>query len=74
MVLPEEKFIARLESAWLHDLDFVELYVSLYDDLPSYYQMAEPGQFNVMPKNLAPEYHADIMQLRRELGRGQRRV
>ena len=67
MAEPEKKFLERLESAWLHDLDFVDLYVSLYKDLPSYYQIAEPGKFNVMPKNLASEYHADIVELRREL-------
>jgi twitching motility protein PilT len=66
MAEPEKKFIARLESAWLHDLDFVDLYVSLYNDLPSYYQMAETG-FNVRPRNLPAEYRADVQQLRHEL-------
>jgi twitching motility protein PilT len=67
MAMPEEKFLARLESFWLHDLDFVDLYVSLYKDLPSYYQKADPGKFNVMPHNLPPEYKADVAQLRQEL-------
>lgn len=67
MAQPEEKFLTKLESAWLHDLDFVDLYVSLYADLPGYYQIAEPGNFNVMPRNLPAEYRADVAELRREL-------
>ncbi len=69
MAEPEEQFLARIHNAWLHDLEFVDLYVSLHADLPSYYQIAEPGQFTVKPYNLPPQYRADVQQLRHELER-----
>lgn len=74
MALPEEKFLSRLESKWLHELAFVDLYVSLYEDLPGYYQIAEPGKFNVKPYNLPPEYNNDVAQLRKELERALQNV
>jgi twitching motility protein PilT len=64
----EKRFLERLETLALRDLDFVDLYVALHDELPSYYQMSEPGSFNVMPHVLPSDYHADVALLRRELG------
>jgi len=53
--------------AWLHDLVFVDLYVSLYSDRPSYYQVASPGLLIVQPHDVPPEYQADIVELRQQL-------
>jgi len=64
---PEEKFQAYLEQVALRDLDFVDLYVVLYEDLPGYYQTAEPGRLDGRPKNLPPAYNTDIQKLRHEL-------
>lgn len=64
---PIIKIPARRAPAWLHDLDFVDLYISLYADIPGYYQIAKPGTFIMLPKDLPPEYDDDIAQLRRDL-------
>ncbi|MGE3623990.1 MAG: ATPase, T2SS/T4P/T4SS family [Bdellovibrionales bacterium] len=55
------------EPKWLHDLGFIDLYVSLGVDLPSYYQTAEPGSFIVLPRDLPGAYAGDVAQLRKEL-------
>jgi twitching motility protein PilT len=67
MATPEERLLAKVNAAWLHDLDFVDLYISLYADYPSYYQMAEHLSFNVIPRLLPQRYNRDVIQLRREL-------
>lgn len=64
---PIIKRASRPAPAWLHDLDFIDLYISLYADLPSYYQSAKPGTFIMLPHDLPAEYDDDVAQLRREL-------
>jgi twitching motility protein PilT len=64
---PESLFLPHLRKARLRDLAFVDLYIALHADLPSYYQIAEAGDFNVMPKLLPADYHLDVAALRREL-------
>jgi len=51
----------------LNDLAFIDLYVSLFEDLPSYYQALEPGSFILMQRDLSREYHDDILKLRARL-------
>lgn len=60
-------FSSSSETLWLHDLPFVDLYVSLYSDLPSYYQAIVPGTLTVLPRDLPLEYEQDIAQLRMQL-------
>jgi twitching motility protein PilT len=69
MANPTPKIVARTASAWLHDLDFVDLYVSLHADRPSYYQTATPGTFVMLPHDVPAAYNDDIAQLRTELER-----
>jgi twitching motility protein PilT len=67
MIEPQQKNLLTPTTAWLHDLPFVDLYVSLYSDLPSYYQVQTPGTMTVLPRDLPDEYHDDIVQLREQL-------
>jgi len=62
-----EKRIAGPAPSWLHDLDFIDLYVALDEDLPSYYQFAEPGSYTVLPTDLPLAYRNDVAELRRQL-------
>ncbi len=48
----------------LFDLPFIDLYISLYKDLPSYYQAVEAGSFTLQQKDLSDDYQADISKLR----------
>ena len=52
------------ETALLRDLDFVDLYVSLHADLPSHYQVAAPGTYITLPRDLPDAYHGDVARLR----------
>jgi twitching motility protein PilT len=61
------KLSPRAKSAWLHDLDFVDLYVSLHADIPGYYQASKPGTFIMLPHDLPAEYDPDVAGLRKEL-------
>jgi len=72
--MPQQQPIHEIspDVAWLHDLYFVDLYVSLYVDLPSYYQTVVPGTLTMLPKDVPPAYHADIVELRKELERALR--
>jgi len=51
----------------LRDLNFVDLYVSLGRDLPSYYQIPELGSLVMMQEDLPDDYNDDIAQLRAQL-------
>ena len=64
MAQPLEKSIT---PASLADLDFVDLYISIAGDRPSYYQYAEPGTFIMLPQDLPPDYHDDVLNLRGQL-------
>jgi twitching motility protein PilT len=57
----------RQIGASLRDLDFVDLYISLHVDLPSYYQAMIPGTFVMLPRDVPPEYEPDIARLRDQL-------
>jgi len=57
----------ELASAWLADLDFVDLYISLDQDRPSYYHHITPGSFILLPRDLPHEYRDDAAQLRLHL-------
>ncbi len=61
------KFPAAKAPIRLRSLDFVDLYVSLYEDLPSYYQIFDFGTHIMRQMDLPPEYRDDVAQLRAEL-------
>jgi len=67
MTLPDSTVFSADASMWLCDLAFVDLYVSLDIELPSYYQATETYGLQASPKHLPIEYQRDIAQLRREL-------
>ena len=66
---PFKKDTARLlaAEARLRDLPFVDLYLSLFDDQPSYYQAPLPGTLTVQPTDLPFAYRDDIQRLREHL-------
>ncbi len=51
----------------LRDLPFVDLYLSLFDESPSYYQATQPGTLVVKPVDLPVAYQNDIQSLREKL-------
>jgi twitching motility protein PilT len=61
------KLAMRPVPARLRDLEFVDLYVALHSDLASHFQAAEPGTFILHPRDVPPEYEADIGRLRVQL-------
>ncbi len=67
MTQPDKREAYDPENTWLHDLDFVDMYVSLYRDFPSYCQVIEPDAFSVITRHVPQSYQADIRQLRHEL-------
>jgi len=61
------EFPAMRGGVKLCQLDFVDLYMSLYEDLPSYYQVFNFGTHVMQQMDLPPEYHNDIVILRTRL-------
>jgi len=64
MAEPIMKIAQRHAPAYLAELNFVDLYVSLHADIPGYYQIARPGTFIMLPHDLPVEYDEDVAQLR----------
>ena len=65
--LQEKEIRTSATKARLHDLSFVDLYVCLSDDQPSYYQTPVSGTLTVLPVDLPFAYQADVMRLREQL-------